>query len=165
MAGSSKPQWFSATIYTVGINRCVDVPDSIGKTFEGQRYVPVVATVKEHGARTTLVPGGRGRYRLFLNNEVRKAAGVDTGDRVRITLSIDSESREIPVPKDVAKALRSTKGAQVDFEVLTPSQRRGFLQWVLSAKTPETRERRIMKGIGIILEMAERKSRREGAAT
>ena len=165
MAGSAKPQWFSATIYTVGINRCVDVPENISKTFEGQRYVPVVATVKGHSSRTTLVPGGRGRYRLFLNDEVREAAGVDTGHRVRIRLSIDRESRDIPIPKDVAKALRSTKEAQASFEALTPAQRRGFLQWVLNAKKQETRERRIEKGIAIVLETAERKGKRKGFTT
>ncbi len=156
MSGSSERYRFSATLYKIGVNRCVDVPERVGKAFGGKRYVPVVAAVRGHPARTTPVPAGGGRYRLFLSGDVRKAAGVDVGDRVTVMLRIDRQSRDISVPKDVAKALGSTRGGRAAFERLTPRQRQSFLAWVLDAKKPETRQRRIRKGIDILLQMASR---------
>ena len=38
------------------------------------------------------------------------------------------------------------------FEGMAPSRRREFLVWVLDAKRQETRERRIRRGIEVILE-------------
>lgn len=164
MVSSDKPQQFSATLYKVGINRCVDVPENVGNAFRRRRYVPVVATVKGHSIRTTLVPRSGGRYRLFLNDQIRKAAGVDAGDEVSIVLRIDRESREIPVPRDLAKALSRTKGGRAAFDMLTPLQKRAFLQYILKAKKPETRERRIREGIELLLEKAARKSKRGRAS-
>ena len=106
------------------------------------------------------MPAGGGRYRLFLNGEICNAAGIDTGDKVGLLLRIDRDSREIPIPKDLAKALRSTKGGRGAFELLTSCQRREFVRGVLKAKKPETRERRIKKGVEPLLEMAARKSQR-----
>lgn len=164
MVSSDKPQRFSATLYKVGGNRCVDVPEKVGNAFERRRYVPVVATVKGHSIRTTLMPRGGGRYRLFLNDEIRKATSVDVGDEVIIVLRIDRESKEIPVPRDLEKALSSTKGGRAAFDILTPLQKRAFLQYILKAKKPETRERRIREGIQLLLQKAARKSRREKAS-
>ena len=164
MAGRGKPLRFVATLYKVEINRCVDVPEVVGEALGGQRYLPVVATIHGHSIRTTLVPGSGGRYRLFLNGQMRKAAGVDTGEAVGLVLRVDTQSRETPIPIDLAKALRSTKGGRAAFQKLTPGLRREFLRWVLNAKRPETRERRIRKGIGILLEMAARKSQKRSAS-
>ncbi len=163
MASQRKAQRFSATLYKVGVNRCVDVPERVGKALGKERYVPVVATVKGHSVRTTLVPAGAGRYRLFLTGEVRKAAGVKDGEVVSLLVEPDKESRELPVPKDLAHALKSTKGGRAAFDSLTPIQRGAFVQSIVDAKKPETRRQRIKKGIGLLLEMAARKSRKAKA--
>lgn len=163
MASPTKAQRFSATLYKVGVNRCVDVPERVGKALGEERHVPVVVTVKGHSARTTMVPAGAGRYRLFLTGAIRKAAGVEDGDEVSLVVRPDEESREIPVPDDLARALKRTKGAQAAFDSLTPIQRGAFVQSVLDAKKPETRRRRIKKGIGLLLEMAARKTRKARA--
>ncbi|UCC73809.1 MAG: DUF1905 domain-containing protein [Gemmatimonadota bacterium] len=157
MASSGEEHRFSAEIYKVGVNRCVDVPERVAKAFGSRRYVPVLATVRGHSVRTNLVPGGGGRYRLFLDGEIRRAARADTGDRVSVTLKFDRGPREVSVPEDVAKALRRAKGARAAFDELTLNQRREFLRYVLKAKKPETRARRVEQGIPLLLEMAARK--------
>ena len=58
-----------------------------------------------------------------------------------------TESREIPVPDDLTEALRATSGALKAFEKLTPSHRKELLVWILDAKRPETRERRIRRTV------------------
>ena len=140
-------QAFSATIYKLGINPCVDVPEMASKAFSKRGHVPVAETLNGHPIRTTLVPKGGGRHRLYINGEMRKAANVDVGDRVDLVLWLDTESREIPVPDDLTEALRATSGALKAFEKLTPSHRKELLVWILDAKRPETRERRIRRTV------------------
>lgn len=153
----SKPLRFVARIYKMGINRCVDLPEEIGKALGGSGHVPVVAMVAGRSVRTTLVPAGGGRHRLFLNSAMRKAAGVDAGDLVGVLLQLDTASRELPVPAELRGVLAKNPRARKAFREITPALRREFLRWVLHAKNPETRERRIRKGIAVLIERASRR--------
>lgn len=103
---------FVATIYKVGINRCVDVPEEISRALGGKGYIPVIANVQGLIARTTLVPAGNGTHRLFLDGKIRKKLGIDARSLVGITLRRDKKPNEIAVPSDVAAALRRIIGAQ-----------------------------------------------------
>jgi hypothetical protein len=160
MAGSSKRQRFTATIYKVGINRCVDVPERVTAVLGAGRAVPVLARVKQRSVRTNLVPRGGGLHRLFLDTEMRRAAGADAGDRVTVELELDERSRKAKLPPDVARALRSTKGGRAAFAELTQNQQREFLSYIEQAKKKETRERRIDQGVELILGMSARKRRK-----
>ncbi|HKV37850.1 MAG TPA: YdeI/OmpD-associated family protein [Blastocatellia bacterium] len=144
----------TAVLYEVGINFCMDVPPGICEALGKDGYIPVVASAAGTSVRTTLLPAGRGRYRLYLNGALRKAADMQSGEMANVLLRRDEESREIPTPKDVSAALKQTPGAQAVFNKLTPALRREFLNWVLNAKQSETRERRIQKGIETIMSRA-----------
>lgn len=151
---------FVATLYKVGINRCVDVPEEASRALGGKGYIPVVATAQGLVMRTTLVPAGNGQHRLFLNGKIRKKLGIDAGDIVGIALRLDRKPDEIEVPAEVAAALRKIPRAQNAFKAITPALRREFLRWVLKAKHPETRARRIEKGIPILIERARKRRAR-----
>lgn len=47
------------------------------------------------------------------------------------------------LPRDFALALRANENAAENFARFPPSVRRGILDWIKSAKRPETRARRI----------------------
>jgi uncharacterized protein YdeI (YjbR/CyaY-like superfamily) len=64
--------------------------------------------------------------------------------------------KEIPVPADVKKALTKNKKALGNFEKFSPSHRREYLEWIIEAKTDETREKRL---ITMLEWVAEGKSR------
>ncbi|HYF48355.1 MAG TPA: YdeI/OmpD-associated family protein [Planctomycetota bacterium] len=51
----------------------------------------------------------------------------------------------IPAPPDFKKALSANKKAQGFFSSLTPSRQREYLEWITTAKRPETRAERISK--------------------
>jgi hypothetical protein len=136
------PQRFSATIYKLGINFCVDAPRRVSDAFKKRGYVPVAGTLNGHAIRATLVPRGGGEHRLFLNGEMRKRAGVGVGDTVTISLALDTEPREIRLPDEIAEALRENDLLDA-FNRLTPSDRRIALTWLTDAKKEETRNRRI----------------------
>jgi hypothetical protein len=146
MKKDPEEQRFSAEIYKLGINPCVDVPRPVSDAFGRRGYVPVVGTMNGHEIRVTLVPKGEGYHRLYVNGAMRRAAAVGVGDEVRFELRFDPEPRELPVPDDLRQALRES-GAQEAWERLTPSHRKELIVVVLDAKKPETRARRNRRAI------------------
>jgi bacteriocin resistance YdeI/OmpD-like protein/uncharacterized protein DUF1905 len=157
---STKSLIFSATLYKIGINRCVDVPEEISRALGGERSIPVVVTVNGRSVRTTLLPGSGGAHRLFVNTELRRAAGADAGQRIWIAVRADRSPREIAVPSDLAAALRRSPQAKRAFAQITPALRREFLRSVLAARTPETRAGRIARGLKTLIARTRRKLRR-----
>ena len=153
-----KRHLITSILYKVGINFCVDVPPDVCDSLGGKGYIAVTAKVAGISIRTTLIPAGAVGHRLFINGEMRKAAGMEEGDLVTVLLGRDEESREIPIPRDLTAAMKNTAGAQAVFNSLTPGLRIEFLRWVINAKKPETRARRIEKGIQQIMKRS-RKSR------
>jgi hypothetical protein len=172
-------QRFQATIYKIWMMRHVDVPPEVadvliaqlcggeGKPTHGRgkpesknskrgkpKYVPVVAIVNGCSARVTLMPAGGGRYRIQLNTALRKAAGADVGDVVRVELQLDRASREERVPADLRLALKENPAARRAFDELTTGHRRHFIKWFDSAKGPDTRIRRLGQAIDHLLERA-----------
>jgi uncharacterized protein YdeI (YjbR/CyaY-like superfamily) len=59
---------------------------------------------------------------------------------------LDSIDR-LTVPDDLAAALRADRGAQRNFNAFSDSSKRVILFWILSAKRPETRARRIAETV------------------
>lgn len=150
---------FFARLYKVGINRCVDVPEEVSRALGGKGYISVVATAHGLATRTTLVPAGNRRYRLFLHGKIRNKLGMDAGSLVGVTLRQDRKPNELAVPADVAAALGKTRGAQTAFQAVTPALRREFLRWVLDAKRPRTRAKRLRRAIPILIERAQKRIR------
>jgi len=138
---------FTARIYKLGINPCVDVPAEAAHFFGRRGFVPIVGLVDGKTYRATLVPRGQGLHRLYLNEPIRKASRTDVGSEVRFELKLDRTSRIIKTPSDFASALREQPAAQTAFRRATPSRRRELLRWITGAKRPETRCSRIQRAI------------------
>ena len=61
-------------------------------------------------------------------------------------------SREmLETPPDLEKALAVNKGAERNFQRLTPSCRKQLIWWVTSAKRKEARERRVNETARLVL--------------
>lgn len=158
---------FQATIYRIWMMRHVDVPEEISaalaKALLGSarkikgakpKYIPVVASVSGRSARATLVPAGAGRYRLQLSAALRKAGGADVGDLIGVELRLDLALRGLPVPADLREGLKDHPKAWKAFQKLAPGGRRQFIQWFDSAKGLETRKRRLVRAVDVLLERA-----------
>jgi hypothetical protein len=143
---------FSAVINKVGINPFIDVPEHVSAFFGKRSYVPVSGTLNGVAIRATLVPVGKGRHRLYINDEMRKKANVTVGDRIRLSLSIDTEPREAPMPKEFAEALKKSEKARMVFENLSPSRQREILVYLNYLKKPESLRRNIEKVIRLLAE-------------
>lgn len=158
---------FQAKLYKIWMMRHVNVPEEIGQALAMEcagksakrragalpKHVPVVTIVAGCSNRTTLVPaGGPGRYRLQIVTKQRQAAGADAGDLIGVTIKLDRESREIPVPGELRAALADHPRARKAFAKLPPGGRRQFLLFYLRAKSPRTRARATARLIEILLE-------------
>jgi hypothetical protein len=120
----------------------VAVPEKAMREFGGRRRVPVVATINGYAYRTTICDMGSGPC-IGVRRSVREAAGVAFGGPITGTLAFDDKERTVEVPAFFAKAM--TKAERKSFDALSYSHRKEYVDWLVAAKKPETRERRVDK--------------------
>jgi uncharacterized protein YdeI (YjbR/CyaY-like superfamily) len=96
------------------------------------------------------VYGGAGY--IGLNRSVRDATGVNAGDRVAVSMELDTEPRTVSVPGDLRDALAAEPDAKNAFAALSFTHRWEYVEWVEEAKLPETRARRIAGTVERVLE-------------
>lgn len=116
-------------------------PESIAELGKGKKP-PVKVTLNGFTYPTTVAAYGD-VYMIPLSAERRKAAGVQAGDIVEVTLELDQEPRLVVVPDNLAAALAEAPGARAAFDALNYSTRKEHVRQVETAKAEETRQRRI----------------------
>ena len=143
---------FKAKVYTVGVNRCVDVPERVTRELGREKHIPVKGKVENIAFHSNLVPRGDSKHRLFIHSSIWRRLDIDTGDTVSITLQRDQEPREVSVPADILSALRANGEAIAAFEAMTVNGRRSFVRWISEAKLADTRANRIQVGLERLIE-------------
>lgn len=91
-----------------------------------------------------------GRYLIGISAENRTLAGVGAGGVVDVHLVLDTEPRVVTVPDDLAAALEREPVAGEFFRGLTYNQQREHVQAIESAKSSETRQRRLEKSLDLL---------------
>ena len=129
----------------------IRVPAEIVEALGTSRKPAVRVTVGDYTYRTTVAVRG-GEFKIPLSAENRDGAGVTAGDEVDVGIALDTEPREVTVPPDLAEALDREPEARQFFDGLTHSQKQWYVLPIEQAKAAETRERRITKAIGMLLE-------------
>lgn len=124
----------------------MEVPLDIPALFDGAKKPPVKVTINDHVYRSTIAVYG-GRYYLPINRDVKKATGVAAGDTIRVAIQRDTDARVVDVPSDLKEALKSDGEARKNFERLSYSHQREYVDWLDDAKRDETRRRRIEKTV------------------
>jgi bifunctional DNA-binding transcriptional regulator/antitoxin component of YhaV-PrlF toxin-antitoxin module len=116
------------------------------KAIFGRTRCPVRVTVNEHTWRTTTQVQG-GQFHVVVSAASRRAAGIQAGDRVQVTVRKDEATRPVAIPVELADALCAAPEAREAFEALAPSHRREYARWVAEASLPQTRERRSVAAV------------------
>jgi hypothetical protein len=147
---------FTAKLVVDDSGMChVDVPAAVSKAI-GRAKAPVEARIGRRVTfRGTFMPAGGGRHQLFVSKATRKAAGVEAGERVRITATIDRGDREVPIPPDLREALDDA-GVLAAWEGMPPGKREHILAWVEKAVAEATRLKRIARSVEEALKVHER---------
>jgi len=120
----------------------IEVPAQVIDALGSGKKPAVRVTIKGYTYRSTVAVLD-GRFMLPVSAEHRQGAGIQAGDRVDVTLKLDTEPRTVEVPEDLAAALAAKPGAKAAFDALAFSMRKEHVRQVETAKAPETRERRI----------------------
>ena len=146
---------YSATIAKIGINPYVHVPEDVLGTLFKQAGktkgpIPVRGTINGKRFKQTLVKY-QGAWRLYINGEMRQAAGVDEGDLAHIKIEFDPVPRIESMPPRFEEALSKNKAAKTAFEKLKPSRQKEMLRYLNSMKTEASLERNIEKIIQHLL--------------
>ena len=111
----------------------------------GRARAPVVVTLNGHSYRSTIFNMG-GEVFVPLRKSNREAAGVEGGQTIEVTLTLDTAPREIEPPDGLAAALAAA-GVREAWDKLSFTAKREDAEGVESAKRPETREKRIVAAV------------------
>jgi len=83
---------------------------------------------------------------------IRKAVALNDSDIPARQRAPRAQSAPLPVPADLAAALKKNKTAAAAFEKLAPGQRKEYIEWITEAKRDETRLKRLTTALEWIAE-------------
>lgn len=105
-------------------------------------FVRVKGTIDAYVFKNfNLMPMGNGHLFMPVKAAVRKEIKKAAGDFVRLRLWIDNEPTEIP--EELMLCLLDEPNALATFQSYTNGEQKAFIDWIYSAKTLDTRAKRI----------------------
>ena len=146
-APQTKSVTFDTTLTATGNNTGIVVPTELIEQLAGGKRPAVIVEVNGYEYRNT-VGIMRGKYMISVSAAIRKDTGLKGGDPIHVSLTVADKPRPVDLPTDFAAALAANEGTRAFFDHLSNSLQRYHIDLVNSAKTEETRQRRIDKAIG-----------------
>lgn len=95
--------------------------------------------------KTALLPMGDGSFILPVNGKIRKAIQKHCGDKVKVTMQLDN--RALTLSRDLMECLADDPYALTHFNSLPRSHQNYFSNWIESAKTAQTKTKRIVMAV------------------
>jgi hypothetical protein len=136
---------YETVVIGFGNHASIEIPDKNLNEIGGNRRAPLKITINGYTYQSTAT-GVDGKCMVVFPTRDREATGAAAGDRIKVTLELDSGYRQVDLPPSLAEALE-TNGLSKKFHELTYSSRKEFARLVHEAKAEETRLRRIEKVI------------------
>lgn len=97
-----------------------------------------------------LMPMGEGKFIMPIKQEIRKAIHKEAGAMISVSLEEDVDYK-VEVPEDLQECFEFDPEAGDFFNSLARSHRDYFIKWIESAKTSETRNKRIINTVNAML--------------
>ena len=119
------------------------LPKNASSKLPSRGKTGIEGTINGFPFRATLEPDGQKSHWLRVDRKMRECAGAEAGDVVTLEIALVAEEPEPKVPTDFRKALAAAPKARALWSDITPVARRDWIQWIISAKQPETRVRRV----------------------
>jgi hypothetical protein len=95
--------------------------------------------------KVALIPMGEGNFIMPINGKVRKAIQKQRGAVLKVTMQVDT--RELQISQDLMDCMSEDPEAVVFFKSLPKSHQNYFSKWIESAKTAQTKTKRIVMTI------------------
>lgn len=128
------------------------IPFDVQAIFGSKGRVAVAGTLNGFSFRNSVLPEGDGTHSMMVGKELQAGAGAKAGERVRVAMWRDDEERTVEVPEDFAAALDGDAKVGTFFAGLTASQKKEYVDWIVSAKQAATRTGRIEKALLFLTE-------------
>lgn len=101
-------------------------------------------------AAVALLPMGDGSFIMPLNAEVRKAIAKRAGAQVQVQLTEDDNPNPVTCP-ELMECLEDEPEALAFFNSLPQGHKNYFMKWIESAKTEQTKAKRIAQAVNGLL--------------
>lgn len=138
---------FKTTLFQTGNNTGIVVPPEVIEAMgAGKKPAVHILLNGSYEYRSTVAVMG-GEYMIPFSSDHRKKSGLQGGDALDVELTLDTAPREVEVPPALAAALADDPVAKAAFDKLSNSKKKVHTLSVESAKTDETRDRRVAKAI------------------
>lgn len=142
-------------IYKIGINPYILLPRPVlhkifAEAGKDKGHIPVSVAINKMKFIQTLVKYS-GKWRLYLNTPMRKAAGRDVGDYITVTVSYDPEERIITMHPKLKMALDRNTTAGKMFDGLAPSRKKEIMRYINNLKSEEAQQKNIDRTIELLL--------------
>jgi hypothetical protein len=92
-----------------------------------------------------LIPMGEGDFILALNSQIRKQIKKNKGATLKVEMTLDT--KPVAISADLLACLEDEPRARAYFDKLPGSHKLYYSRWFESAKSDETKSRRIAKAI------------------
>lgn len=136
---------FTTTLLSAGKTATgIPVPFEVVEGLGGGKHPAVTVTVNGYSYRSSIASMG-GQFLIPVSGERRAAAGISGGDPIDVDVQLDTAPRSVQIPDDLAAALALHPDLGARFDALSFSRRNAHVLRVTSAKTSDTRTRRIEK--------------------
>lgn len=113
---------------------------------QGTTTVEVTINGVNIGRRSLKRWDERNSWWMDLSETACRQADIETGDRVKLTLTIASEE----LPAELKELISQNREARIRWERLTPGQQRMLREEVQAAKQSNTRARRAKRSLGLL---------------
>jgi len=134
---------FETTLLKIGDWTILRLPKSVSGKLPSRGMALVEGTINGVPSKIVLEPDGKGSHWFKVDSGLHKAAGMDGGDTVTMTMEPSKAWPEPDVPADLNKALLSDPQADALWVKITPMARWDWLRWIRATNNRETRSRRI----------------------
>jgi len=139
---------FETTLYTLKDWVILPVPKDESAKLPSRGQINVVCVLNDYEFKVVLEPDGRWSHWLHVTAELQDAASIDSGDIVKVKMTVSKDWPEPELPKDFADALKQAPGAVKDkWNDITPMARWEWIRWMNATLSQETRAVRIEKTI------------------
>ena len=95
--------------------------------------------------KTAILPMGEGAFILPINGAMRKLLAKKQGDKLTITL--EEDERQLTLSSDLMTCLKDDPISLKFFKSLPGSHQRYYSKWIESAKTAQTKTKRIIQAM------------------
>jgi hypothetical protein len=117
------PKFKTTLLQAKGMNATgIVIPPPIVEGLGGGKKPPVKVTINGYTYRNTVAVMG-GKFMVGVAVEHREKAGLKGGDKVEVTLELDTAPRKVGGPKDLAAALKKANAREA-FDKLAYSYRK-----------------------------------------